>query len=61
MIISVLEQPPELFYKKNVLKNFVKFTGNKVAGQMVKHTQAIRWQQPTNCLSVFDHLVLQLY
>ena len=22
---------------------------------MVKHTQKIRWQQPTNCLSVFDH------
>ena len=24
---------------------------------MVKHTKAIRWQQPTNCLSVFDHFV----
>ena len=24
---------------------------------MIKHTQTIRWQQPTNCLSVFDHLV----
>ena len=26
---------------------------------MVKHTQAIqiRWQQPRNCLSVFDHFV----
>ena len=22
---------------------------------MVKHTQAIRRQQPTNCLNVFDH------
>ena len=22
---------------------------------MVKHTQTIRWQQPTNCSSVFDH------
>ena len=22
---------------------------------MVKHTQTIRWQQPANCLSVFDH------
>ena len=22
---------------------------------MVKHTQTIRHQQPTNCLSVFDH------
>ena len=22
---------------------------------MVKHTQAIRWNLPTNCLSVFDH------
>ena len=22
---------------------------------MVKHTQTIRWQKPTNCLSVFDH------
>ena len=25
--------------------------------KMVKHTQAIRWQQPTKCLSVFDHFV----
>ena len=24
---------------------------------MVKHTQTIRLQQPTNCLSVFDHFV----
>ena len=24
---------------------------------MVKHIQTIRWQQPTNCLSVFDHFV----
>ena len=24
---------------------------------MVKHTQTIRREQPTNCLSVFDHLV----
>ena len=24
---------------------------------MVKHTQIIRRQQPTNCLSVFDHFV----
>ena len=24
---------------------------------MVKHTQTIRWQKPTNCLSVFDHFV----
>ena len=24
---------------------------------MVKHTQTIRQQQPTNCLSVFDHFV----
>ena len=22
-----------------------------------KHTQLIRWQQPTNCLSVIDHFV----
>ena len=22
---------------------------------MIKYTQAIRWQQTTNCLSVFDH------
>ena len=25
--------------------------------KMVKHTQTIRWQIPTNCLSVFDHFV----
>ena len=24
---------------------------------MVKHTQIIRRQKPTNCLSVFDHFV----
>ena len=24
---------------------------------MVKHTQTIRWQQPTNYLSVFDYFV----
>ena len=24
---------------------------------MVKNTQTIRRQQPTNCLSVFDHIV----
>ena len=23
----------------------------------VKHTQTIRWQQPTNCLRVFHHFV----
>ena len=26
---------------------------------MVKHTQTTRRQQPTNCLSVFDHLLLK--
>ena len=25
--------------------------------KMIKHTQRIRWQQPTNSLSVFDHFV----
>ena len=25
--------------------------------KMVKHTQTIRRQEPTNCLSVFDHFV----
>ena len=25
--------------------------------KMVKHIQTIRWQQPTNCLSVFEHFV----
>ena len=24
---------------------------------MVKHTQTIRWQQPRNCLSLFDDFV----
>ena len=24
---------------------------------MVKHTQIICWQQPTNCLNVFDHFL----
>ena len=25
--------------------------------KMVRHTQTIRWQKPTNCMSVFDHFV----
>ena len=25
--------------------------------KMVKHTQKIRWQNPTNCLNVFVHFV----
>ena len=25
---------------------------------MVKHTQAIRRQKPTDCLNVFDHFVM---
>ena len=25
--------------------------------KMIKHTQNIRRQQPTNCLNVFDHFV----
>ena len=25
--------------------------------EMIKHTQTIRWQLPTNCLSVFDNFV----
>ena len=25
--------------------------------KMIKHTQAIRWLLPTNCLRVFDHFV----
>ena len=25
--------------------------------KMVKHTQTIRWQQPTTCLTVFHHFV----
>ena len=25
--------------------------------KIVKHTQIIRWKQPTNCLSVFNHFV----
>ena len=25
--------------------------------KMAKHIQTIRWQKPTNCLSVFDHFV----
>ena len=24
---------------------------------MVKHTQTIRWQEPKNCLSMFDHFM----
>ena len=41
LLIDYQKQPPEMFYKKGVLKNFAKFTGqhlcqghffNKVAG-----------------------------
>ena len=36
-----------------MIKHMVKWSND----QMVKHTQTIRRQQPTNCLSVFDHLM----
>ena len=32
-------------------------TLNRKLHKMVKHTQTIRRQKPTNCLSVFDHFV----
>lgn len=28
---------------------------NRKHHKMVKHTGTIRWQQPRNCLSMFDH------
>ena len=44
--------------------NFVRYetgenaiTINNQPHKMVKHTQTIRRQKPTNCLSVFDHFV----
>ena len=30
---------------------------NRKPHKMVKHTQTIRWQQETDCLSVFGHFV----
>ena len=36
------------------------FSNEPLKGQphkMVRHTQKIRPQQPTNCLSLFDHFV----
>ena len=33
------------------------FPFKRQSQKMVKHTQTIRRQQPTNCLSVFDHFV----
>ena len=32
-----------------------KIVNKRKPHEMVKHTQTIRWQYPTNCLSVFDH------
>ena len=32
-----------------------KIVNKRKPHEMVKHTQTIRWQHPTNCLSVFDH------
>ena len=40
--------------KKKLLGNYpLKHQSHK----MIKQTQTIRWQQPTNCLSVFEHFV----
>ena len=43
--------------KKEQLKLRVKFTKplKRQTHKKVKHTQTMRQQQPTNCLSVFDH------
>ena len=43
--------------KKERLKLRVKFTKplKRQTHKTVKHTQTMRRQQPTNCLSVFDH------
>ena len=38
----------------NVMRNPFSASPHK----MIKHTQAIRRQQPTNCLRVFDHFVV---
>ena len=37
--------------------NFVRLLLKRQLHKMVKHTQTIRGQQPTNCLSVFDHFM----
>ena len=36
---------------------WVLLTPQRQLQKMVKHTQTICWQQPTNFLSVFDHFV----
>ena len=36
-------------------KNFVRTKRQPL--KMLKHTETIRRQQPTNCLSLFDHFV----
>ena len=46
------------YSKKNTSLNLKCFnTLSAKPHKMVKHTQTIRRQQPTNCLSVFDHFV----
>ena len=54
----------EMFPKKIAQQNFVKFLWSRFyqpfkrhSHRMVKYTQTIRRQQPTNCLSEFDHFV----
>ena len=47
-----------LSYRCLWIKCFIHFWLFKLQPhKMVKHTQTIRRQQPTNCLSVFDHFV----
>ena len=47
---------------ENVLSvNYERIEGSTFKLQpkkIFKRTQAIRWQQPTKCLSVFDHFVV---
>ena len=43
----------KMFYLFKKFLNLFKRQPNK----MVKQIQTTRWQQPTNCLSVFDHIV----
>ena len=53
MILPLKKKVPYLLEKMAMSAQPVK----RQTIKMVKHSQATRWQQPANCLRVFDHFL----
>ena len=53
MILPLKKKVPYLLEKMAMSAQPVK----RQTIKMVKDSQAIRWQQPANCLRVFDHFL----